>query len=58
MKITTQSWHSTRHNKRVHRIGIEGTSRNLMFNDDDLRDLAKYIDLVLGGRNDDDRPTQ
>lgn len=55
MKITTQSWYSTRHNKRVHRIGIEGTSRNLMFNDDDLRDLAKYIDLVIGGRNDDDR---
>lgn len=55
MKITTKSWHSTRHNKRVHRIGIEGTSRNLMFNDDDLRDLAKYIDLVLGGHNDDNR---
>lgn len=55
MKITTQSWYSTRHNKRVHSIGIEGTSRKLVFNDDELRELAKYIHTVLGGHNDDNR---
>lgn len=55
MKITTKSWHSTRHNKRVHSIGIEGTSRKLVFNDDELEELAKYIHTVLGGHNDHDR---
>ena len=47
MKITTKSWYSTRHNKRVHRIGIEGTSRNLMFNDDDLREVKSWEVVYL-----------
>jgi hypothetical protein len=53
--IEAKNWFSTRHNKRVHCISVEGTSRKLVFNDEELRELATYIQTVLGGHNEHNR---
>lgn len=49
MNVTINTRFSAKANKRIHRVGVQGTAHSFLVNDDDLAELVSLAQEVLNG---------